>query len=70
LLFTGFLVVFFLLTFFFVPETKAKTVDTIYAEMNAGQVWRKRQPQSLYYENPIGQNINVGSTVGYEVLTT
>jgi hypothetical protein len=70
LLFTGFLVVFFLLTFFFVPETKAKTVDTIYAEINAGQVWRKRQPQSLCYENTIGQNINVGSTVGYEVLTT
>jgi hypothetical protein len=33
--------IFFLLTFFFVPETKAKTVDDIYTELNAGQVWRK-----------------------------
>ncbi|CAF3833594.1 unnamed protein product [Adineta steineri] len=42
LLFTGLLVIFFLLTFFFVPETKAKTVDNIYAELRTGQVWRRR----------------------------
>jgi hypothetical protein len=41
LIFTGFIFIFFLLTFFFLPETKAKTVDTIYAELNAGPVWRK-----------------------------
>ncbi len=41
LIFTGLLLIFFLLTFFFVPETKAKTVDTIYAELNIGQIWRK-----------------------------
>ncbi len=62
--------IFFLLTFFFVPETKAKTVEAIYAEISAGQVWRKRQPQSLYNENPTEQNINVGSTVGYEALSS
>jgi hypothetical protein len=68
-LFTGFLLIFFLLTYFFVPETKAKTVETIYAEMNAGQVWRNRQPQQLSYENRIGQNNDVGSTVNYAVLS-
>ncbi|CAF2346891.1 unnamed protein product [Rotaria sp. Silwood2] len=70
LIFTGLLLIFFLLTFFFVPETKAKTVDTIYAEINAGQVWRKRRPQSQYHEDRLGGNNDVGSTVGYGVLTS
>ncbi|CAF3685220.1 unnamed protein product [Rotaria sordida] len=70
LIFTGLLLIFFLLTFFFVPETKAKTVDTIYAEINAGRVWTKRQPQSQHYANRIDGNNDVGSTVGYGVLTS
>ena len=40
LLFIGFLFTSFVLTFLFAPETKAKTVDMIYAELQAGQVWR------------------------------
>jgi uncharacterized protein (UPF0333 family) len=68
LIFVVLLVFFILFTFFFVPETKAKTVDTIYAEINAGQVWRKHQPRSsLYNENRSGIN-DVGSTVDYGVL--
>jgi hypothetical protein len=63
------LILFLLFTYFFVPETKAKNVDTIYAEINAGQVWRKRQPQSsLYQDNRGGQINDVGSTVDYGVL--
>lgn len=62
------LIVFFLFTFFFVPETKAKTVDTIYAEINAGQVWRKHTPENLYPDNRSGQINNIGSTVDYGVL--
>ncbi|CAF3967049.1 unnamed protein product [Rotaria magnacalcarata] len=67
-LFTGLLLIFFLLTFFFVPETKAKTVDAIYAEINAGRVWSKRQPQSQYHHNRSSGSDNVGSTVNYENL--
>jgi hypothetical protein len=51
LIFTGLLLIFFLLTFFFVPETKAKTVDTIYAELNAGQVWRKSPSRAQHDKN-------------------
>ncbi|UJR27403.1 hypothetical protein I4U23_008693 [Adineta vaga] len=65
-LFTIFLLIFFLLTFFFVPETKAKDVETIYAEINAGQVWRKRQAHVQYFENRFGQD----SAVGYGPLTS
>ncbi|CAF0813050.1 unnamed protein product [Adineta steineri] len=68
LLFTGFLLIFFLGTFLFVPETKAKNVETIYAEINAGQVWRKRQPGTHSFENPSGRIDNVGTTVGYQSL--
>jgi len=60
--------VFFLFTFFFVPETKAKSVDTIYAEINAGQVWRKRPVQLLRNEYQSGQINNYGSTVDYGAL--
>ncbi|CAF0758975.1 unnamed protein product [Adineta ricciae] len=63
-LFTGFLLIFFLLTFFFVPETKAKDVETIYAEINAGQVWRKRQAPVQFIENRFGQE----SSVNYRPL--
>ncbi len=62
------LAVFFLFTFFLVPETKAKSVDTIYAEINAGQVWRKRRVQLLRSENQGGQINNYGSTVDYGAL--
>ncbi len=62
------MILFILFTYFFVPETKAKTVDTIYAEINAGQVWRKRQPQSLYHDNRGGLSNDIGSTVDYGVL--
>ena len=55
---------FFLFTFFFVPETKAKTVDIIYAEITVGQVWRKH-PQK---DNRSSQINDVGSTVDYETL--
>ncbi|CAF1297041.1 unnamed protein product [Adineta ricciae] len=48
LLFTSFLLVFFVLTFFFVPETKAKTVDEIYTELNAGQVWRRSHAEHCH----------------------
>ena len=40
------------------------TVDEIYAEINAGQVWRKRP----YNENRNLQINDVGSTVDYGVL--
>jgi hypothetical protein len=62
------LTVFFLFTFFLVPETKAKSVDTIYAEINAGQVWRERRVQLLRSENQGGQINNYGSTVDYGAL--
>jgi hypothetical protein len=65
LLFTGFLLIFFLLTFFFVPETKAKTVDEIYAELKAGQVWRK--PHSYYNENRIREGDDGSNTIGTEI---
>jgi SP family facilitated glucose transporter-like MFS transporter 1 len=68
LIFTVLLTVFFLFTFFLVPETKAKSVDTIYAEINAGQVWRKRRVQLLRSENQGGQINNYGSTVDYGAL--
>jgi SP family facilitated glucose transporter-like MFS transporter 1 len=70
LIFAGLLILFILFTFFFVPETKAKNVDTIYAEINAGQVWRKRHPQSLYHDNRGGQVNDVGSTVDYGILAS
>ena len=54
--------IFFFLTFFFVPETKAKTIETIYAEINAGQVWRSQ------YQSRFSENDTIGSTVGYETL--
>jgi hypothetical protein len=60
--------VFFLFTFFLVPETKAKSVDTIYAEINAGQVWRKRPVPLLRNEYQGGQINNYGSTVDYGAL--
>ncbi len=62
------LLIFLLFTFFLVPETKAKTVDAIYAELNAGQVWRQRQPQTLYYDGRNEQINDVGNTVNYEAL--
>ncbi len=62
--------IFLLFTFFLVPETKAKTVDTIYAELNAGQVWRQRQPQTLYYDDRNEQINDVGNTVNYEPLVS
>ena len=55
-LFTGLLVVFFLFTFFCVPETKAKTVDEIYEEINRGQVWRKRPAPYQSFDNPINRH--------------
>lgn len=59
---------FFLLTFFFVPETKAKTVDTIYAELNAGRVWSKRRPGVQYLQNRADNNNPIASTTAYESL--
>ena len=64
----GLLAVFFLFTFFFVPETKAKNVDTIYADIKAGQVWRQRRVQLLRSENRSGQINTYGSTVDYGIL--
>lgn len=55
-LFTGLLVVFFLFTYFFVPETKAKTVDEIYEELDRGQVWRQRPAQFRSFDNPLNRN--------------
>jgi len=60
-IFTGLLLIFFLLTFFFVPETKAKNVDEIYAELDAGQVWRKSSSRHQHNGNRIGQE-NDGNT--------
>ena len=48
-IFVGLLVIFFLLTFFFVPETKAKTVETIYQEINRGQLWRRNRTSHQNY---------------------
>ncbi len=65
LIFAGLLVFFFLFTFFFVPETKAKTVDTIYAEINAGQVWRKRSHDESRSAliNDAGRTVDYGALV-------
>jgi hypothetical protein len=66
LIFIGLLLIFFLLTFFFVPETKAKTVDAIYAEIDAGQVWRKH-----HYENRIGLvDYGISGTGNENILAT
>ncbi len=64
-IFTGLLLIFFLLTFFFVPETKAKTVDIIYEELSAGQVWRKHKSlpqQHQVVTNEIGP-VNNGNNI-------
>jgi hypothetical protein len=62
------LAVFFIFTFFLVPETKAKSVDTIYAEIKAGQLWRKHRVPLQLTENQGGQINNYGSTVDYGAL--
>jgi hypothetical protein len=38
-----------------VPETKAKTVNTIYHEIVAGQVWR-RHNRRVYIDNKVEPN--------------
>ena len=59
---------FFLFTFFLVPETKAKSVDTIYNEIRAGQVWRQRRVPLAQREYEGGQINNYGGTVDYDAL--
>ena len=53
LLFIGFLFASFVLTFLFAPETKAKTVDMIYAELQAGQVWRGSRARPVNRIDPV-----------------
>lgn len=67
-IFVVLLIIFVLFTFFFVPETKAKNVETIYAEINAGQVWRRRPVSLLRTDSRSGQTDGYGSTVAYGAL--
>lgn len=67
-IFVVLLFIFIIFTFFFVPETKAKNVETIYAEINAGQVWRRRPVSLLRSDNRGGQANEYGSTVNYGAL--